>query len=277
MSTKPYQTRASDLRPVWHVIDAEGKTPGRLSSEIAVLLQGKHKPIYVRHLNSGDYVIVINAGKIRVTGKKLDQKMYYRHSGYHGGLKEQTLAQLLQKTPTRVLKYAVKGMLPKNALGRRMLSRLKLYAGNTHPHEAQVNAGQKTSKAAAPAAAPKTQAQEAAPAAAPKTQAQEAAPTATPKTQAQEAAPATAPKSRAKKATSTTAPKSRAKKATSTTAPKSRAKKATSTTAPKSRAKKATSTTAPKSRAKKATSTTAPKSRAKKATPTASRKTEESS
>lgn len=142
-STKPYQVRASDLKPAWHLIDAEGKTLGRLSSEIAVLLQGKHKPIYVPYLNTGDYVIVVNAEKVRVTGKKLDQKVYYRHSGYPGGLKEQTLSRLMERTPTRAIKYAVKGMLPKNSMGRRMLSRLKLYAGNIHPHEAQVNAGQK--------------------------------------------------------------------------------------------------------------------------------------
>ena len=103
-----------------------------------MLLQGKHKPIYVPNLNTGDYVVVVNAEKIRVTGNKLKQKMYYRHSGYHGGLKEQTLESLLDKTPTRALKHAVKGMLPKNTIGRRMLSRLKLYAGDSHPHEAQV-------------------------------------------------------------------------------------------------------------------------------------------
>ena len=99
---------------------------------------GKHKPIYVPHLNTGDYVVVINAEKVRVTGNKLKQKIYYRHSGYHGGLKEQTLETLLGKTPTRVIKHAVKGMLPKNSMGRRMLSRLKLYAGDSHPHDAQV-------------------------------------------------------------------------------------------------------------------------------------------
>lgn len=147
-SAKPYQTRASELNPAWHVIDAEGKTLGRLSSEIAVLLQGKHKPIYVPYLNTGDYVIVINAEKIRVTGKKLEQKMYYRHSGYHGGLKEETLTQVLKKKPTRVLQHSVKGMLPKNAMGRRMLSRLKLYVGGKHPHEAQVKASQQTTEEA---------------------------------------------------------------------------------------------------------------------------------
>ncbi len=148
-STKPYQTRASELKPDWHVIDAEGRTLGRLCTEIAVLLQGKHKPIYVPHLNTGDFVIVVNAEKIHVTGKKLEQKIYYRHSGYHGGLKEETLAKVLAKAPTRVIKRAVKGMLPKNSLGRHMLSRLKIYAGGEHPHEAQVNAGERASAAGA--------------------------------------------------------------------------------------------------------------------------------
>ena len=142
-STRPYQPRASDLKPVWHVFDAEDKTLGRLSSEIAVILQGKHKPMYVSYLNTGDYVVVINVEKIRVTGKKLEQKTYYRHSGYPGGLKEEPLSRLLAKNPTRVLNHAVKGMLPKNRIGRRMLSRLKLYAGDSHPHEAQIRASQK--------------------------------------------------------------------------------------------------------------------------------------
>ncbi len=143
MATKErfHQTRAGDLKPSWHVIDAEGKTLGRLSSEVAVLLQGKHKPEYVPYLNTGDFVVVINAEKVRVTGKKLEQKMYYRHSGYPGGLKERTLADVLERTPTRVIEHAVKGMLPKNSIGRRMLSRLKLYVGDEHPHEAQVRAG----------------------------------------------------------------------------------------------------------------------------------------
>lgn len=140
-SGKTHTTRAADLNPEWHVIDAKDKTLGRLSSEIATLLQGKHKPIYVPHLNTGDYVVVINAEKVRVTGRKLEQKMYYRHSGYHGGLKERTLSQVLEKSPTRVIQQSVKGMLPKNALGRRMLGRLKLYAGDQHPHEAQVRVG----------------------------------------------------------------------------------------------------------------------------------------
>ena len=145
---RPHRTRASDLKPQWHVIDAEGKTLGRLGSEIATLLQGKHNPMYVAHMNTGDFVVVVNAEKVRVTGNKLDKKMYYRHSGYHGGLKEQTLSDVLARTPTRVLKQAVKGMLPKNSVGRQMLSRLKLYAGSEHPHEAQVNAGSRTTNEA---------------------------------------------------------------------------------------------------------------------------------
>ena len=131
-------TRAADLKPGWHHLDAQGKTLGRLSSEIATLLIGKNKPIYVPHLLTGDYVVVTNAEKIRVTGDKLQQKRYYRHSGYHGGLKERTLAQLLEKTPDRVITQAVKGMLPRNKLGKKMLSRLKVYAGPDHPHEAQI-------------------------------------------------------------------------------------------------------------------------------------------
>ena len=138
-----HQTRAGDLKPGWHVIDADGQTLGRISSAIAVLLQGKHKPEYVPYLNTGDFVVVINAEKVRVTGKKLEQKIYYRHSGYPGGLRERTLADVLERTPTRVIEHAVKGMLPKNSIGRRMLSRLKLYVGGEHPHEAQIRAQQK--------------------------------------------------------------------------------------------------------------------------------------
>ena len=129
----------TELKPAWHVVDADGKTLGRISSEIAVLLQGKHKPGYVPYLNTGDYVVVVNAEKIHVTGKKIEQKKYYRHSGYHGGLKETNLQQMLDKHPDRVIKQSVKGMLPKNVPGRRMLGRLKVYAGSDHPHQAQVN------------------------------------------------------------------------------------------------------------------------------------------
>ena len=136
---KMEQPSKSELKPDWHVVDAEGKTLGRISSEIAVLLQGKHKPGYVPYLNTGDYVVVVNAEKIHVTGKKIEQKKYYRHSGYHGGLKETNLQQMLDKHPDRVIKQSVKGMLPKNVPGRRMLGRLKGYAGSDHPHQAQVN------------------------------------------------------------------------------------------------------------------------------------------
>jgi large subunit ribosomal protein L13 len=144
---------AAGSDPAWHVIDAEGQTLGRISSEIAVLLQGKHKPTYMSNLHMGDYVIVINADKVRVTGNKLAQKMYYRHSGYPGGIRQQTLQNVLDKKPTNAIKSAVKGMLPKTKLGRRMLSRLKLYAGGEHPHAAQVNARPKIVEAAAPAVA----------------------------------------------------------------------------------------------------------------------------
>ena len=136
---KMEQPSKNELKPDRHVVDAEGKTLGRISSEIAVLLQGKHKPGYVPYLNTGDYVVVVNAEKIHVTGKKIEQKKYYRHSGYHGGLKETNLQQMLDKHPDRVIKQSVKGMLPKNVPGRRMLGRLKVYAGSDHPHQAQVN------------------------------------------------------------------------------------------------------------------------------------------
>ena len=136
---KMYQPKNSELNPEWQVVDAEDKTLGRLSSEIATILQGKHRPGYVSYLNTGDYVVVINAEKIRVTGNKLEQKKYYRHSGYHGGLKETTLQELLSTYPERVIQQSVKGMLPKNTPGKRMLSRLKVYGGENHPHGAQVN------------------------------------------------------------------------------------------------------------------------------------------
>ena len=141
--TKHHTTRKSDLEPDWHVVDASGKTLGRFATEIAVLLMAKRKPQYVTNLNTGDFVVVVNAEKIVVTGKNLEQKMYYRYSGYHGGLNEQNLSTVLEKTPARVIKQAVKGMLPKNTLGKHMLSRLKIYIGESHPHEAQVKAAQK--------------------------------------------------------------------------------------------------------------------------------------
>lgn len=138
---KTYSTKASDIEREWHVIDASGKTLGRLASEVARLLRGKHKPIYVPHLDTGDYVIVINADKVRVTGNKAKQKLYYRHSGYPGGLKSTSLAEMMASQPTRVIEHAVRGMLPKNPLGRAMLKKLKVYAGPNHPHQAQVKEG----------------------------------------------------------------------------------------------------------------------------------------
>jgi len=134
---KTYSVKANEIKREWYLINAEGKTLGRLASEIAKILKGKHKPIYSPHLDCGDYVIVINAEKIHVTGRKLDQKIYYRHSGYPGGLKSITLREQLAKHPERVIKAAVKGMLPKNRLGRKMLKKLKVYAGDSHPHQAQ--------------------------------------------------------------------------------------------------------------------------------------------
>jgi len=134
---KTYTVRKNDIRRDWYVVDAQGKTLGRLASEIAKILRGKHKPIYVPHLDCGDHVIVVNAEKVRVTGKKLDQKFYHRHSGYPGGLKSISLRDQLQKHPTRVLEAAVRGMLPKNRLGRATIKKLKVYAGDSHPHQAQ--------------------------------------------------------------------------------------------------------------------------------------------
>ena len=134
---KTYTVGAKDIEREWCLVNAEGKTLGRLASEIANVLRGKHKPIYTPHLDCGDYVIVINADKVRVTGRKLDQKVYYHHSGYPGGIKSISLRDQLQKHPERVLEAAVRGMLPKNALGRKMLKKLKVYAGDSHPHQAQ--------------------------------------------------------------------------------------------------------------------------------------------
>ena len=134
---KTYVTKKQDVQRSWYVVDARGQTLGRLATQVAYMLRGKHKPIYSPSVDVGDYVIVVNAEKIHVTGRKLDQKMYYRYSGYPGGLKQITLRNLLQKHPTRVIEHAVRGMLPKNRLGRRMFKKLKVYAGPDHPHEAQ--------------------------------------------------------------------------------------------------------------------------------------------
>ncbi|GLV57817.1 50S ribosomal protein L13 [Dictyobacter sp. S3.2.2.5] len=135
---KTYSAKAADLQPKWYVIDAEGQVLGRLATQIAHILRGKHKPTFTPHLNSGDFVVVINAEKIAVSGNRLDQKVYYRHSQYPGGLKKTTLRQTLEgKHPERALEHAVRGMVMHNRLGTRVMSRLKIYAGPTHPHEAQ--------------------------------------------------------------------------------------------------------------------------------------------
>ena len=134
---RTYVTNPEDVQRDWYVVDASGQTLGRLATEIARIVRGKHKPIYSPSVDVGDYVIVINADKIHVTGQKLDQKMYYRHSGYPGGLTEVPLRRMLETHPTRVIEHAVRGMLPKNRLGRKMIKKLKVYAGSEHPHEAQ--------------------------------------------------------------------------------------------------------------------------------------------
>ena len=121
----------------WHVVDAGGKVLGRVASQVAAVLRGKHKPIFSPHVDAGDFVIVINAAKVRLTGRKLEGKIYYRHTGYPGSVRETTAAEMLEKHPERVLEKAVRGMLPKNALGRRMLRKLKIYTDGEHPHAAQ--------------------------------------------------------------------------------------------------------------------------------------------
>lgn len=134
---KTYWTNEEDVERKWFVVDADGQTLGRLASQIAAVLRGKHKPIYNPSVDTGDYVIVINAEKIHTTGQRLDQKKYYDHSGYVGGMRVRTLREELKKHPDRVITRAVKGMLPKNVLGRKMLGKLKVYAGPEHPHQAQ--------------------------------------------------------------------------------------------------------------------------------------------
>ena len=134
---KTYSAKPGEISRDWYVVDAEGKTLGRLATQIAEVLRGKGKPAYTPHVDTGDFVVVVNAEKIAVTGTKLDDKMYYRHSGYPGGLKARPLREQLERRPTEVLRKAVKGMLPKNRLARQQLGKLKIYAGPEHPHEAQ--------------------------------------------------------------------------------------------------------------------------------------------
>jgi large subunit ribosomal protein L13 len=137
MPTKTYSAKPGEIERHWYVVDADGLTLGRLATRIADTLRGKRKPQYTPHIDTGDFVVVVNAERIRVTGKKLSQKVYYHHSGYHGGLRERTLAEMLQRRPEEVIRLAVKGMVPRTRLGRAQLRKLKIYAGPAHPHEAQ--------------------------------------------------------------------------------------------------------------------------------------------
>ncbi|MDY5112474.1 MULTISPECIES: 50S ribosomal protein L13 [unclassified Bilifractor] len=134
---KTYMANPDKLEKKWYVVDASGMVLGRLASEVASVLRGKNKPEFTPNVDTGDYVVVINAEKIKVTGKKLEQKIYYRHSDYVGSLKETTLKEMLAKHPERVIEFAVKGMLPKGPLGREMMTKLHVYAGAEHPHAAQ--------------------------------------------------------------------------------------------------------------------------------------------
>jgi large subunit ribosomal protein L13 len=134
---KTYTAKPGEVTRDWYIVDADGQTLGRLATLIADTLRGKRKPQYTPHVDTGDFVVVVNAEKIHVTGNKLDQKMYYRHSGYPGGLKERSLREQLERRPTEVLRKAVKGMLPKNRLAARQLTKLKIYAGPDHPHASQ--------------------------------------------------------------------------------------------------------------------------------------------
>ena len=134
---KTYSAKPGEVTREWYLVDADGKTLGRLATQIADTLRGKRKPQYTPHVDTGDFVVVVNAEKIQVTGNKLDQKRYYRHSGYPGGLRSRTLRDQLERRPTEVLRSAVKGMLPKNRLARQQITKLKIYAGPEHPHEAQ--------------------------------------------------------------------------------------------------------------------------------------------
>ncbi len=137
MTTKSYTPRAGDIERRWFVVDADGKTLGRLASQIAHVLRGKHKPTYSPHMDLGDHIVVINAEKVRVTGRKAEQKVYHRHTGYPGGLRTTTYEEMLNKHPERIIRTAVKGMMPNNILGRQMFKKLRVYAGPDHDHLAQ--------------------------------------------------------------------------------------------------------------------------------------------
>ncbi|MGV6810094.1 MAG: 50S ribosomal protein L13 [bacterium] len=134
---KTFSAKPAEVKRDWYVVDAEGKTLGRLASEVARRLRGKHKPEYTPHVDTGDYIVIVNAAKVRVTGNKTQNKMYYRHTGYIGNMKSNNFAEMIDKHPERVIELAVKGMLPKNPLGRAMYRKMKVYAGSEHQHEAQ--------------------------------------------------------------------------------------------------------------------------------------------
>ena len=134
---KTFVAKENEVKKNWYLVNAENKILGRLATQIAMRLRGKHKPIFTPHADTGDFIVVINAERVALTGKKWDKKIYYRHSGYIGGLKEISAKKLLEKKPEDVLRFAVRGMLPKNSLGRRQLKKLKIYTGSDHPHQAQ--------------------------------------------------------------------------------------------------------------------------------------------
>jgi large subunit ribosomal protein L13 len=136
-TVRTFSPKGNDITRQWHVVDASGVVLGRLASQVAVLLRGKHKPIFAPHVDTGDFVIIINADKVELSGNKLERKMAYRHSGYPGGLRSVSYAELMEKHPERAVEKAVRGMLPKNSLGRQTLRKLKVYAGPDHPHQAQ--------------------------------------------------------------------------------------------------------------------------------------------
>ncbi len=138
---KTYSVKASEIKREWHVIDARDRVLGNIATDVAKLLMGKHKPMFSRHLDTGDFVVVINADKVRVTGNKAKQKLYYSHSGYPGGLKSASLERMLKTKPTWVVEHAVRGMLPNNRLRKSMMKKLKVYAGDAHPHLSQTKVG----------------------------------------------------------------------------------------------------------------------------------------
>jgi large subunit ribosomal protein L13 len=134
---KTYVAKEQEISKNWYLVDAKDRVLGRLATQIAMRLRGKHKPIFTPHADTGDFIVVINANKVTLTGRKWDKKIYYRHTGYTGGLKEISAKKLLEKKPEDILRFAVRGMLPKNSLGRRQLRKLKIYSGSEHPHQAQ--------------------------------------------------------------------------------------------------------------------------------------------